>query len=357
MDQEEFKIIFRRYVAGACSKEERLLVEKIVLKNPMISNWQWDSEEQKLLMKIKIKQGIDKRIKRPKAFRRMYWLSVAAAAIVLLGLSYFIWLNQSIDEGSTIQIASVSASQTTGIILRTTEGKIIPLAIDQEADIQHLLGSNKEDKGSYTIEVPAGEQFNFSLPDGTKVWLNAATKISFPRTFSTSSREVQLEGEAYFEVAKNKDKLFKVKANGTEVVVHGTHFNVSAYPLENSVKTTLFEGLVTVRKDKKELNLTPGFEIVSLVNEEKMHLQKADLDQTMAWRNGYFIFDGMDVTTIMKTVARWYNISVITDKPLPVKRIGGSFPIDGKLDDLLQDLELLSGFKFIRNGKEVRIVW
>ncbi|MGJ1536294.1 FecR family protein [Sphingobacterium multivorum] len=357
MNQEEFKILFKRYAAGSCSKEEQVLIQKILLKNPMSNGWQWSSEEQRLLMKIKIKQGIDQQLKKPVRSIKTYWVAASVAAILLLGVCYFLWPYQDITPSTSVQLATATEQETSGIILRTAHGKAIALDSGEQASIQNILESNVEDMGSCTIEVPTGEQFNFALPDGTRVWLNAATKISFPRFFAATERMIQLEGEAYFEVTKNATKPFKVMANGTEVMVHGTHFNVVAYPKEKSVKTTLFEGAVTVRKDQKEMALKPGYEVISAVDRSDMHVQKADLEQAMAWRNGYFIFNDMDVASVMKTVARWYNISVVTDKGLPVKRIGGSFPIAGKLDDLLQDLEFLSGFKFKRTGKEVRIVW
>jgi len=358
MNQEEFKILFKRYAAGACSKEEQALIEKILLKNPMINHWQWSSEEQQLLMKIKIKQGIDQRIKTPVRSLKAYWVASSVAAILLIGVCYFLWTYQQVTTTTTVQqLASSVDQQASGVILRTADGRAISLDTDNEDSIQNILENSGQDMGSCTIEVPTGEQFNFALPDGTQVWLNAASKISFPRVFAANERYVQLEGEAYFEVVKNASKPFKVMANGTEVLVHGTHFNVSAYPLEKIVKTTLFEGAVTVRKENKELALKPGYAVISAVGRADMHVQKADLDQAMAWRNGYFVFNDMDVASVMQTVARWYNISVVTEKGLPTKRIGGSFPIAGKLDDLLQDLELLSGFKFNRTGKEVRIVW
>ncbi|WP_104383502.1 FecR family protein [Sphingobacterium sp. HMA12] len=357
MNQEEFKILFKRYAAGSCSKEEQLLIEKIVLKNPMNSRWQWSSEEQKLLMKLKIKQGIDQRLKKPVRSLRPYWFAASAAAVLLIGFCYFLWPYQHEAQTTAVQLAVASDQQASGVILRTADGRAISLAADEASSIQNILERNVENMGSYTIEVPTGEQFNFALPDGTKVWLNAASTISFPKAFAAHERTIQLEGEAYFEVTKNPHKPFKVMANGTEVLVHGTHFNVAAYPTEKLVKTTLFEGAVTVRKDQRELVLKPGYEALSIIGEADMRLQKADLDEAMAWRNGYFVFNDMDVASVMKTVARWYNISVVTDKGLPTKRIGGSFPIAGKLDDLLQDLALLSGFKFKRTGKEVRIVW
>ncbi len=171
-----------------------------------------------------------------------------------------------------------------------------------------------------TLSAPTGGQFQLVLPDGSKVWLNSSSSIRFPTEFSGEERKVELTGEAYFEVAKNPTLPFRVSVSGMYVEVLGTHFNIMAYGDESSIKTTLLEGSVRVTKGSSAKVLTPG-------QQSKMNLKgdinvvDADLEQVIAWKNGYFQFSSDDIETIMRQVARWYDIKVVYKDKIP----GGGF--------------------------------
>ena len=166
-----------------------------------------------------------------------------------------------------------------------------------------------------------------------------------------------MEGEAFFDIAKDVSKPFRVQTkNGTEVVATGTQFNVSAYSSDDAVAATLVEGGINVRKEGNEVSLKPGYQAV--VDESgKIESRRGNLNQVLAWREGYFVFDDMDVLAVMRSVARWYDVQVEIGEDVPQQRFGGSFPVSAGIDELLTDLSLISNITFKREGKEVRIIW
>lgn len=160
-----------------------------------------------------------------------------------------------------------------------------------------------------TVVTPAGGQYQVTLSDGTQVWLNALSTLKFPTSLNGADRTVQLKGEAYFEVAKNKNSPFHVNVAGVDVAVLGTSFNVNAYPDEGSLKTTLLEGSVRLNKGNESLMLSPGQQGRESGNGFSL-IRNADVGQAIAWKNGYFSFDDVDIQTVMRQLARWYGIQV-----------------------------------------------
>ena len=161
-----------------------------------------------------------------------------------------------------------------------------------------------------TITTPAGGQYQVTLADGTKVWLNALSTIKFPTSFNGPDRTVELTGEAYFEVSKDKSKPFLVRANGIKVEVLGTRFNVNAYTDEATLRTTLLEGAVKLTKGNAALVLTPGQQGQTASTGGFSIVPDADTDEAVAWKNGYFSFDDADIREVMRQLARWYGIQV-----------------------------------------------
>lgn len=168
-----------------------------------------------------------------------------------------------------------------------------------------------------TISTARGNQYMLILSDGTKVWLNAASSMRFPTSFKGNERKVEITGEAYFEIAGNPAMPFKVMAGGGEIQVLGTHFNVNAYSDETTVKTTLLEGAVAVRKDDTRLVLSPGQQAKfrpqprPAGNERTITLLKdVDTGHETAWKDGFFWFENTDVHTLMRQVSRWYDVDV-----------------------------------------------
>jgi len=192
-----------------------------------------------------------------------------------------------------------------------------------------------------TMTTPRGGKYDLQLSDGTKVWLNASSSISYPIAFSGTERRVTITGEAYFEVAKNKAMPFKINVNGQEEVqVLGTHFNIMAYNDEASVKTTLLEGSVKIIKNKLSGMLKPGQQ-AQLTTDGKLSItDDADINAVMAWKNGQTLFVNEDIKTIMRRVSRWYDIDVEYQGDMPGRLFTGGISRESNLSVLLKVLEL-----------------
>jgi ferric-dicitrate binding protein FerR (iron transport regulator) len=224
------------------------------------------------------------------------------------------------------------------------------------------------------VHTPKGRQFSLLLPDGTQVWLNAASSIRYPTTFTEGQRRVEVSGEVYFEIARNTKMPFRASVNNkAEVEVLGTHFNVNAYENEEYINTTLLEGSIKVQaggaaqpgnNDSSQVAspdrpdphpaqpssviLKPGQQALMQVGETTQPAMKAqpgitvvdaDIDQVMAWKNGAFNFNGASLEEVMRQLERWYDIEVIYEKGVPDIRIGGELSRDVSLAGLLKGLK------------------
>lgn len=375
MNQEEIRELLHRYADDKCSADEKEQLERLVMEKPLLKEWQWKSEEERILTGLRIKAYIDhKRLpKSQKPTFRLWYAGIAAALLLVAGLGWLFVQNQN---ASTAPTSSMVKTDLKGIILTLSDGSRVLLENNEGQTLQDAGTSIKKlknelvyrDEGNQatannlekpvmnTIQLPKGENFKLILPDGTKVWLNATSSLSYPVIFSGKERKVVLTGEAYFEVAHNSKKPFKVIADHTEIVVTGTHFNVSAYPDDTTISTTLLEGGVNIWRGKHIHQLKPGFEALTYRNKEEINEQVADIENVLAWRNGYFVFDDQNVREVMKKVARWYDIEVTFKNRNLTKRFGGTFPKSANVDELLKDLESLGKMRFKRNGKEVVVM-
>jgi transmembrane sensor len=184
-----------------------------------------------------------------------------------------------------------------------------------------------------TISTPRAAQYQLVLSDGTKVWLNAASSLRFPIAFTGKDRIVELTGEGYFEVTKNREKPFHVRTGGLEVEVFGTHFDIMAYEDESAIQTTLLEGVVKVSHDKQSDLLEPGKQARLARDNNNLTVIDANVKQAVAWKNGYFYFDKSDVKTIMRQVSRWYDLDIVYESPVPDMQFSGkierNLPLSG----------------------------
>jgi transmembrane sensor len=159
------------------------------------------------------------------------------------------------------------------------------------------------------LQIPNGGEYQLVLSDGSRVWLNSASTIKFPVHFTGSTREVEISGEAYFEIAKNKERPFKVYFNGSAVEVLGTHFNVNAYDNEVTQAVTLLEGSVKVSKASHEVLIKPGQQ-ATFAQSSQISVKNVTAEDAIAWKNGYFIFVDEDIKSIMRKLSRWYDFKV-----------------------------------------------
>lgn len=213
-----------------------------------------------------------------------------------------------------------------------------------------------------TLATPRGGQYQLNLPDGSKVWLNAASSLSYPVAFTGKDRTVTLTGEAYFEVAGNAAQPFYIKMppsqpGRTEVKVEvlGTHFNINAYSDEASISTTLLEGAVKVTSGSQLQVLKPGQQAQVNTAGAIQLVNNADVDLAVAWKNGEFRFKRADMTSIMNQLARWYNFNVQYTSPVPAMRYSGSIGRSAKLSEVLEMLGTLTGARFELKGNILKV--
>jgi transmembrane sensor len=260
----------------------------------------------------------------------------------------------TLADGETITLSDAKKGIVIGRDLRYNDNTIVNPNKKVDHTIQTLIAS-----------TPRGGTYQISLPDGSKVWLNAASKLTFPSSFSTlvNDRIVELDGEAYFEIAKNKARPFMVKSHGQQVKVLGTHFNISAYK-DESIRTTLLEGSVSVRhtdprqdevKENNELILKPNQQ--SLITESgAIALNNVDATQSVAWKNGYFRFDHEDIQSVMKKIARWYNVEVAYEGNPTKEGFTGKVSRNRNIGDVLMILEKTKGVKFKIEGRRITVI-
>jgi ferric-dicitrate binding protein FerR (iron transport regulator) len=300
---------------------------------------------------------------------RVYFLRKwgwAAAIILLMGISvYLLTANNSSSKKRAVFAERAAkmdiAPGKAGAILTLADGSQVVLdslgngivASQNGADIvlkngqlTYDLTRNAVDKIVYnTMTTPKGRQFQLTLPDGTQVWLNAASSLRYPTVFTGMERKVEVTGEAYFEVAKNIKIPFRVNVNNkAEIVVLGTHFNVSAYENEKSLNTTLLEGRVSIQANQKiqpNVILQPGQQ--AQINQQTATgikvVNEVDVDKVMAWRNGVFNFEGATLDEVMKQLERWYDIEVVYEKGIPNTTFFGKISRLNNLQELLTILE------------------
>lgn len=193
-----------------------------------------------------------------------------------------------------------------------------------------------------TLQTPRGGQFRLVLPDGSRVWLNAASSISFPTAFHSKQRRVKITGEVYFEIERDVTRPFIVSLKpDTEVEVLGTSFNVQSYPDEHQIKTTLLEGSIKLLHNKGDVKLKPGQqgEIQAGTNTGIRINDNADLEDVMAWKNGYFSFKMADLSVIMRQLSRWYDVDVVYRGTVPKRSFGGEISRSASLSEVLSILE------------------
>jgi transmembrane sensor len=284
--------------------------------------------------------------------RQLPRLIAAAAAVLLVAGAGAYFLLRTTHKGLPVAsepVTAVTAPVVPGgnrAVLKLAGGRTILLdsAHDGLLATQGAARIVKRDSGELryqesagaqpiaynTISTPRGGQYQVVLSDGTKVWLNAASSLTFPTGFQGGDRVVEMTGEAYFEVAPNTHQPFRVRVGDMTVDVLGTHFNIMAYGDEQSVKTTLIQGSVKVTQDAFSQVLHPGEQAVLDRAGAAPVLQPADVEQTVAWKNGYFEFENLDLETVMRQISRWYDVDVRFGGEKQGMRLGGS--ISRKLD-------------------------
>lgn len=294
------------------------------------------------------------------------WRNVAAAAAIILlaGAAYYIYSGapeKPVAQSAAAEPVKDIAPGKDGAILTLSDGSAIVLdnlesgLVSTQGNAQLIISNGQlaykqtgtaSDEILYnTITTPRGRQYRLQLPDGTEVWLNAASSIRYPTAFAGGERKVNISGEAYFEVAKRPDMPFKVIAGGSsEIEALGTHFNVNAYTDETSLNTTLLEGLIKVSAvNDKPVLVKPGQQAQIGPHTGKVRIvEGANTDNIMAWKNGAFSFEDASLKDVLRQIARWYDVEIDYQGNISDKIIRGKM---GRDLSLLQMIAVLKGLR------------
>ncbi|WGQ11696.1 FecR family protein [Pedobacter gandavensis] len=376
------KELLDKYKAGNCTDAEKAIVETWYLKftneGAELASSDLEAATDRIWDRLPIHDTAEIPVK-----KTLLWPRIAAAAAVLMVAGVALYLFSNSNASNTL--ADLSAEENYGIkkpilpggnkaVLTLADGQQITLdeagngklaeqsgiTITKAKDgqlvytVSAALKSNAVKTAMNSIATPKGGQYQINLPDGTKVWLNAASSLSYPTAFTGENRAVSLTGEAYFEVAKaNPSQTFKVSTGTQTVEVLGTHFNINAYTDEPSTKTTLLEGAVKVfskEREDRSLILKPGQQSAWTGNQ--FHINYGKEKEAVAWKNGVFKFEDADLESVMRAVARWYDLDVTYEKGLPARQFSGEIDRNSNLS---QVLDILSFFKvhFRVNGKQI----
>lgn len=389
MNKEHISYLFQRYFNNEATESE-LDELQAILRDTDCEAWILDVLESSYNQipaqqfdveindqpKEKIFQHI---ISQPQIKARTYnlWVRFAAAASIIICLTtgYFYLrpvqvkpaINQKIAKhdiapGSNKAILTLSngrqivlSDASTGEIAREKSAAINK---DSTGKIVYVAtGSGNQSVGNMnTISTPRGGQYQVVLPDGTHVWLNAASSLKYPTIFTGSDRNVELTGEAYFEVAKDKYHPFHVVSSSQTIEVLGTHFNVNTYNDEPAVKTTLLEGSVKIIHGNVTAMLKPGEQSVINNNVDAgiRVIDGIDTEDAIAWKEGKFKFDQTDISVLMRELSRWYDVDVVYQGKIPDDKFSGSLSRNVNISKVLTLLEF-TGINFKIEGRTLII--
>ena len=375
MNETEILALLQKYQEGTLSdvdtdKLEAWYLHKASNSNLQLSELELEKSYEYLKSKLPLHQEA-------KVIRIWPRVAVAASMALLLGTGLFYFTKPkeqpiqlaekpleiapggnrgilTLSNGKQIVLADISAKDTIA-----KEGKQAEVTIKMSANgvITYVINPNAEapkvaTNSFNTLSTPTGGQYNIVLADGTKVFLNAVSSIKYPTQFNGNQRVVELEGEAYFEVAKDRTKPFIVKSGNQAIEVLGTHFNVHAYDNEAVVKTTLLEGSVAVTHKNQKAILKPGQQSNVSDNFNKIAIREVDTEAAIAWKNGRFKFDNADLKTVMRQLERWYGIKVEYRGDVSQVTFNGGTFRNKNLSEVLKVLEL-SNIKFKVEGKTI----
>ncbi|MBW7891688.1 MAG: FecR domain-containing protein [Chitinophagaceae bacterium] len=387
MTKEQAIILLQRYREGLCSEKEKEAVERWYALLDENGEWSWTDEEkvlfrEELFERIALEITEDDQEKVVEMSKRISWWKVAAAVLLLGSTVYtWVWISGNKEKKHAPALSTVAGIMNdvlpgkTGAILTLSDGRQVLLDTMADGTIAVQGGPSILNKdGALTYEkpgevsnivaynslvTPKGRQYKVILSDGTKVWLNAASSLYYPVIFTGNERKVEISGEAYFEVAEQRDTKdrkipFSVKINQesglpAEVQVLGTHFNINAYDDEPDTKVTLLEGSVSVRTDAAEpIMIFPGQQ-ARVTNKIKVE-RDVDIDDVMAWKNGAFHFKNVDVKAVMRQAERWYNIRVEYPEGVPRDTLNGGISRDVNLSQFLDIIRYSDIRANIREG-------
>lgn len=382
MTQEEIRQLAEKIASGQASDAELHAYNSLFNDMQVPADWDMavhgDKNAVASQMLGKVNQAIDSSsVALPVSTRyRLLQLPRVAAAvlIVLAGIGgYFIIRSPSVPKKDVVKSQAERFKNNVqpghgGALLTLSTGETIVLdsagngalandggtkIVKRNGSIAYLANNKNAQPVSNTVSTPIGRDYQLVLPDGSNVWLNAASSISFPTAFTGNTRRVRVSGEVYFEVKHNAGKPFIVEQNESLIEVLGTHFNVNAYGDQQPMATTLLEGSVKLSTGNINSLLQPG-EQGRIDGQSIKLVNNVDTSSVIAWKNGFFDFHGIELTLLIKQLSRWYNIEV-NNQVAGHELFYGRIPKNTTLIDVLTALELTGKVKFEIEGRKVKV--
>lgn len=366
MTDDDIKDLFKRYQEGNCTVEERDVIESWYL--------QYHSENKSLLPEQIEEFGKEILAQLPAANPhqnfKMPWRLLIAATLALFAVGISVYLLKPNRQNSQ-NIAYRIKPGSNKAILTLANGVKVNLNDARDGFIIEQGGTTvektvngivqyKQQAGLAnavlnqlnTVSTPNGGQWQVNLPDGTQVWLNAASSLTYPVSFNQlPNRKVKVTGEAYFEVAKDNRHPFIVESGNQSIKVLGTHFNINAYSNEPTLKTTLIEGSIQLSTTQKVVMLKPGEQ--ATLTKTKISIAKIDIEPVIAWKDGDFIFKDIDFKSTMRQISRWYDVEVIY-KTEPVGFTPGGWISRSKdINTVLKIMESTEHVHFKVDGRRI----
>lgn len=382
MKTSRFKYLYQQYLSDRLTAAERLEWMNLLADKPMQEEFEQDipwfdipvddlvgmPQDKVDPMIAAIVSYPQRELVKPKIWP---WLVVAASIVLVMGFGSYFFLNKYMPLKHDANFVADIAPGKLGATLTLASGKRIHLsdalngklaeesgvAISKTEDGQIVYELKRAGAGSgkmNSLSTAKGETYQLRLPDGSMVWLNAASSLTYAADLNgQGKRRVSLEGEAYFEIFKDKARPFVVESRGQEVEVLGTHFNINAYQDEGMVRTTLLEGRVRVRQGDAQQVLLPGTQASNASG--RLSVDQVDTDLIVAWKNNNFIFDSQRIEAIMRMIGRWYNVDVVYVGAPPKDTFWGSVSRFDKVSKVLSALESTGQVHFRLQGKTIYV--
>ncbi|HKG08362.1 MAG TPA: FecR domain-containing protein [Pedobacter sp.] len=386
METQQIQDLFKKYLENRCSADEvnqlvqlfqtadeaflaTLIREELNAPDAVFTELSLQQMADEVYVQLSAQINSSKKIR--------LWprIAVAAAAVatIVFGIYFYNYSNRDVLEQVKHDMVSHDIAPGKNIAtIKLANGKTIQLSDAKTgvriADDKLIYNDGSSPEGSGTVRdnerngsgkggellvasTPRGGTYQFTLPDGTKVWLNAASSIKFPAQFSGRERKILLSGEGYFEVAKDKAHPFIVQTDQQTVEVLGTHFNINSYADEAGTRTTLVEGSVRVSVNGHKEVLKPSQQ--SLLYDGAIKVQPANVEEVVAWKNGDFVFNGEPLQDIMRKLSRWYNIDVVYKGDVANELYTAKISRNKNISEVIQLLEQAESVHFKIEGRRV----
>lgn len=386
MEQSSIQFLLRKYVTGSLSGEEweqlntALHESEDTVKAAIAAEMEQhepapgfrERNYEALLHRI---TTVDQPQMRPVVRNPRRWWRAAAAAVLLgcIAGAYLLWTNGTVQndiQSLPVTAHNDAAPGKNGAVLMLSNGRQIVLdslengVVATEGDnsarldngqLVYETGSGSDPGTRYnTMQTPNGREFQVTLPDGSRVWLNAASAIRYPVPFQGNERKVEISGEVYFEVMPDPQRPFRVQIDDrAEIEVLGTRFNINAYKEEESLRATLLEGAVRFHGKTEQVVLKPGQQ--ARLSAKLEVVDNVKTDKIMAWRNGLFNFEGMRLDEVMRQLGRWYDMEIVYQGKVPEVEFYGDLDRHVSLAGVLKALES-ADIKFRIEGKRLIVL-